>query len=498
MIVAPTNNPFCTNHLRADLTGRVIRGGMFTGAAQVARFILNLLSVMVMARLLTPVEYGLVAMVAPITGFVGLFKDLGLSTATIQKDQITHEQVSTLFWINVVVSFGLALVCVVISPAVGRFYHDARTTGITLALAGSFVLSGLTAQHNALLRRQMKFGILAGIDLVTALVALLIGILTAWLGWSYWSLVAMTLGASLANCTAVWIASPWRPGSVSRGSGVREMVRFGGCLTVSQMSNYISGNMDKLLIGRTLGPGPLGIYNRAFQLLLMPMDQVYRPLSSVFLTALSRVAGEPERYRRAVRQIGNVLVMAITPLAAISIALAPEIVAVFLGAAWMQAVPIFRALAIVALVLPMNHLGAIILQSSGRTDVMMKWAPVAMAISVLSIMVGMHWGLIGIANAWAIGMLAIRTPAFYLVISRSTQVSFRDMLSPLFSYALPFILLVLGGLALERRVPFTRPLWTLLVATAGLTTGYAAYLFVTGKHKLLAQLIHRGGIGIRP
>lgn len=487
---------FSTDHLRSDLTGRTVRGGMVTVAAQMVQFVLSLLSVMVMARLLTPVEYGLVAMVMPITGFVGLFKDLGLSTATVQKDQITHEQVSTLFWINVAVSTGLALLCAAVSPAVGRFYHDTRTTWITLALAGSFVLSGLSAQHGALLRRQMQFGRIAWIDLATAVVSVVTGILTAWLGWSYWSLVAMTLAGSLSNCVAVWVASPWRPGRMHRGAGVREMVRFGGYLTVSQMSNYISGNTDKLIIGRTLGAGALGMYNRAFQLLLMPLDQVYRPLSSVFLTALSRVAGEPERYRRAVRQIGEVLIMAITPLAGISIALAPEVVAVFLGPEWMQVVPLFRTLAIVALALPMNYLGAIILQSSDRTDVMMKWSPVAMAISIASILVGLQWGLIGIATAWAFGALAVRTPVFYYIISRTTRVTFRDMLSPLLSYAIPFTLLAVSGEWLGRVIHLAHPLARLLVEGAILAFVYAAYLCLAGKHRIVTQWVRRGGDGV--
>lgn len=489
MVTATTDIRFCTDHLREDLRGRTARSGLVTLISQFARFALNLLSVMVMARLLLPVEYGLIAMVAPITGFVGLFKDLGLSTATVQKTHITHEQVSVLFWINVTVSVVLAVLCVVISPLVGRFYHDSRTIWITMALAFTFVLGGLTAQHHALLKRQMLFVALAWIDIVTAVLSILVGIVTAWLGWSYWSLVAMTLSAGVVNCAGVWIANSWRPGRPRRGSGVREMLRFGGCLTVSQVCGFISGNADKLLIGKTMGANALGIYNRAFQLLLMPLDQIFTPLSAVLLPALSRVTGDPERYRHAVRSTGNLMLMVTIPITGILISLANETVIVFLGPSWMDAVPIFRALAIVAVAIPMNNLGAIILLSSGRTDILMRWAPISMTISIASILMGMPWGLTGIASAWAIGGLAVRTPLYYLLISRNSHVTFRDLISPVLWYAIPFLLILLAGNLLRPALRFDHPLCTLLIDGTILALGYGLFLLATGRHCLILDLL---------
>lgn len=472
--------------------GRTARGGMITVVSQFVRFVLSLLSVMVMARLLLPVEYGLIAMVAPITGFVGLFKDMGLSTATVQKTHITHEQVSVLFWVNVTVSAGLALLCIALSPLVGRFYHDDRTMWITMALACSFLLGGLTAQHSALLRRQMLFATLGWIDVATSVVSILVGIITAWAGWSYWSLVAMTLSGSAVNCAAVWIVNAWRPGRPRKGSGVRELLHFGGRLTVYQVFNFISGNVDKLLIGKTLGAGALGIYNRAFQLLLMPIEQVYSPLAAVLLTALSRVVDDPDRYRQAVRTIGDLLMMTITPLTAMMIVLAEETVLVFMGPAWAGAVPIFRALAIVALAIPMSNLGGIILQSMGKTDVLMKWAPFSMLISVVSILVGMHWGLVGIAYAWAAGTVALRTPCFYVVISRSTPVRFGDLCFPILRHALPFVVMLAAGTLLHATIHFASHLLTLLANGTAMALGYGVYLLLTGQYKLLWTCVLRG------
>jgi PST family polysaccharide transporter len=183
--------------------------------------------------------------------------------------------------------------------------------------------------------------------------------------------------------------------------------------------------------------------------------------------------------------------MAVTPLAGILIALAPETVLVFLGPAWTEAVPVFRALAVVAVSLPMNHLGSLILQSAGRADVILRWAPFSMAISLASIFLGMPWGLAGIAFGWALGGLVVRTPLFYLFISRSTHVRFWDMMFPVLDYAVPLTLLIVAGSYLRKVFTFESPVASLAVHGSFLCIGYLVYLFITGKHKILLEMVRQ-------
>ncbi len=152
------NNFFDTEYLKADLKGRSVRGGAVTMAAQGIKFFLQIGSTVVLARLLTPEDFGLIAMVTAVTGFVMMFKDMGLSMATVQRAEIDHAQISTLFWINVVLSLAFMLLTATLAPAIAWFYSEPRLTWITLALAGAFIFSGFTVQHQALLRRQMNFG----------------------------------------------------------------------------------------------------------------------------------------------------------------------------------------------------------------------------------------------------------------------------------------------------------------------------------------------------
>ena len=455
---------------------------------QALRTVVDLVAGVVMARLLTPADYGLVAMVVPITGLVALFKDLGLVAATIQKDDINEDQVSMAFWLNLVVAVGLTVVCVAIAPLVARFYSEPRTAWITMAVAGTFVLSGLASQPQALLARQMRFGTVAMIDLLTTLTRAVTGVVTAWLGWSYWSLVAMTVSAVLFNTVAVWWAEDWRPKRPRAAAGMRAIVGFGGCLTASRLCWFVSGNADKLLIGWRLGAVSLGLYNRGFQLLLTPVEQIYAPVSSVMMSALSRVANQPDRYRKAVRELSELTMLAVTPLTAILLVLAPEAVHVLLGPAWLDAVPVFRGLAMAAIGLPVNYLCGIVLQSSGRTDVLMRWAFVAMVISILSILVGLSGGVVGVAYAWAGGVLLLRTPGFYLIVSRNTAVSFADLAMPVLTYAFPFALLVGCGVLLRCWMPLPHPAMTLVAHSSILLSLYAAYLLARGRHHWLLAL----------
>src|SRR6266550_2450818 len=211
---------FATDHLLANLRQRTISSGLITAAAQGAQFFLNLAYIMVLARLLAPQEFGLVAMVTTVMGFLRVFKDAGLSTATVQREEITHAQVSNLFWINVAMSGAISLILAAGSPIVAWFYREPRLIPITLLLSSTFLLSGLTIQHNALLRRQMRFKAIAIIQVGSMLIGIAVGVGMAWLKYNYWALVGGNLATVIATVALTWLAIPWRPQVPARRSGV--------------------------------------------------------------------------------------------------------------------------------------------------------------------------------------------------------------------------------------------------------------------------------------
>jgi len=420
------NNFFDTEYLKVDLKGRSVRGGAVTMAAQGLKFFLQMGSTVVLARLLTPQDFGLIAMVTAVTGFVVMFKDMGLSMATVQKAEVNHGQISTLFWINVVLSLGVMLVIAALAPAIAWFYNEPRLTWITLALAGAFIFGGLTVQHQALLRRQMRFSALAGVEIISMSVGIVAAIIAAWYGAGYWALVIMQLAGAIAGAIAVWVACGWRPGLPVRRSGVRKMLAFGGNLTGSNVVNYFARNADKLLIGKFWGTGPLGLYAKAYGLLMLPIRQINAPIAAVAIPALSRLQNEPERYQNYYLKAISIIALITMPGVMFMIVMSKELIAVVLGSQWEGAIPIFKVFAIGAIMQPISNTTGWLFVSQGRSRDMFRWSLIGSTITVVAIIVGLPWGSLGVATSYTIfGYLGM--PLLFWFVGRRGPVQAMDI-----------------------------------------------------------------------
>ena len=282
-----------------ELKGKSLRGGAIAVAAQGGKVLLQTGTLMLLARLLSPDDFGLTGMAATLTGFLGLFRDAGLSAATVQRLEVTHEQISTLFWINLAVGIGLAACTVLLAPAVVQFYSEPRLYWIVIVTGASFIFNGLVAQHGALITREMRFATQARIDLTALAAGSAVGIIMAFLGWRYWSLVAAGLVNSIVGATSVLLAVPWSPGPPRRGVGVRSMLRFGGLSTCSGVLVFLAWNADNILVGRFWGTHALGLYGRAYQLATLPVEQLTSTLHGVAISGLSAIQDDTERLSRS-------------------------------------------------------------------------------------------------------------------------------------------------------------------------------------------------------
>ncbi len=434
-----------TEHLKADLKGRSIRSGAVTMTAQVGKFVLNFGSTAVLARLLTPEDYGLIGMVIVVTGFIELFNEMGLSTATVQKAEITHKQVSTLFWINVGIGWLLMMATAAIAPGVAWFYSEPRLTAITVVLGMGFVLGGLGVQHQALLKRQMRFTSLAMIEIGSIIVGICTAIVSAWQGAGYWALVFMPLARAFTFTVGVWIMCAWRPGLPVRKSGIGSMLAFGGHITGQNVLNYFIRNLDNLLIGYFLGPQALGLYAKAYQLLLLPIQQINGPVSNVALPTLSRLQNEPERYREYYRKGILLLVVLGMPLIAFLVEAADQVILIVLGSRWTDAIPLFRILAPAAFVGTFNVATGWVYTSLGQADRQLRWGFIASAVTVIGFLIGIQWGTIGIAASVSLTMCLLRYPGIVycfkttpLKVSDLTEVLWRPTVASLAAAAILF------------------------------------------------------------
>lgn len=386
------------------------------------KFIVSIFATAVMARLLTPQDYGLIGMVAILTNFVTMYKDMGLSMATIQRPEISYEQISTLFWVNVALSFAIMLFTAMLAPAVAWFYGEPRLTWITVVTGVGFIFGGLTVQHEALLRRQMRFLALALISFISMMVGYALGITMAWLGFSYWALVSSQLAVVITSTAAIWAVCRWRPGLPHWDSGVRSMIHFGGNFTGFTTINYFSRNLDNLLIGRFWGAQQLGLYAKAYQLMTLPIDQINDPVTSVAIPALSRLTDSPQRYRQGYLRMLEKIAMLTMPAVALMIATSDWIILVVLGPQWREASRIFLVLGITGLFQPIANTTGWLFLTQGRSRQMLKFGLISGPITMAAIVLGLRWGALGVATSYAIARVCIVDPFLYWFVGREGPV----------------------------------------------------------------------------
>lgn len=438
------------NHLKENLKEQTVRGGVATLGSQSFLFVFGMVSTAVLARLLTPDDHGLIFMVMPIVGFIYLFKDLGLSQATIQKADITHRQISMLFWVNLTFSSMMMVITALAAPFIARFFSRPQLTMVTIALAFGFFMGGLTVQHQALLRRQMRFHILAAIDVTAAIFGLAAGIVSALYGLKYWALVIKILVTAAVTEAGVWIVCGWRPSLPRLGSGAFSMIRFGANITGFNLLNYCSDNIANVLIGKFGGAQPVALFGKAKQLTLIPIQQINFPISNVAISSLSRLADDPEAYRRAYLRILEKIAMMTMPGVAALIATADWVVMAMLGPQWTAVTQLFILLGISVLFKPVSNTMGWLFISQGRTRHMFKWGIIDGIITISSICAGLPWGVTGVTASFAIVSVLLRMPMLYWFTGRTGPVRTSDIYRTVASPALTSVCLFLVLTAFRR------------------------------------------------
>lgn len=400
-----------------SLRRSVGRGAVATALSQGAQVATQVASVLVLSRLLAPGDFGLVAMIAPVVGLLGMLQDFGLVQATVQKPGLKREEVNFLFWVNVAASAVLALALVAIAPLVAAFYGEPRVGPLTAAMALPLILGALGAQHLALLNRRMEFGRIALVAVTGAVGTLAVAIAWALASPSFWALFAGTLaGASLSTALA-WGFSRWRPGLPRGAEGARGLLGFGAGITGFNFANFFARNLDNVLIGRVWGEAQLGFYDRAYKLLLFPLSQIANPLSRVMIPALSRMTEEPDRYRHAFLRVLNLSLLVSLPGVAFATAMADPLIPFMLGEQWQPSAPIFMALGFAGLMQPLNNPTGWLFISQGRSTDFMVWGVVTAGFAVTAFVAGLPWGALGVAVAYAVSEY-LKTPFLWTYVSR--------------------------------------------------------------------------------
>jgi len=478
-----------------DLKERTIRGGFFRVCAQGVTFPLRVGSLMVLARLLEPRDFGLVGMVTAVIGVLGLFKDFGLSTATIQRATVTDEQASTLFWINMVVGAILGLVSLAISPLIAAFYHEPRLAWVTAVLAIGFIFNAAGVQHSALLQRQMRFVALSISEVVSLLAGIAVGVGMAVGGYGYWALVGATLTPLAVSAACVWLFAAWVPGLPHKRVGIRSILQFGGTLTLNVLVVYVAFNLEKVLLGRYWGADAIGIYGRASQLMRIPTDTLNSAAGDVAFAALSRVQDDPGRLKSYFLKGYSVLLGLTLPATMFCALFADEIILIVLGPKWNEVAPIFRLLAptivVSALINPLGWL----LFSLGMVGRSLKVALVLAPLMIAGVLVGLPHGPRGVALGYSAAMTLWVLPHIVWCV-HGTVISVRDVfqvisrpfLSGVTAIPLPLLLQFYCG-------QYLGPVSTLVVGSALFSGVYFGMLLYGMRQKAFYMDLVRGLMG---
>jgi O-antigen/teichoic acid export membrane protein len=433
MIPPQKDDHFSTDHLRSGLRMRAVRGAGATIFSNALSFFVQFLGTIILARLLTPVDFGLITMVTAFSLLLQNFGVNGFTEAIIQSEVIDHKMMSTLFWINAIISFILTLLFMTMAPLLAWFYKEPRLYLITIGISLSIIASGLSTLHMALLRRNMQFYISSGIEVTARVVSVSIPVFLAWQGWGYWSLVAGFVASPVTYTAGTWIFCRWRPGLPTSGTGIGPMLKFALNTYGTFSLNYFSRNIDKLLIGWRYASQSLGYYKKAFDLFALPAGQLTAPLTSVALATLSRLNNDPEKYRRYYLEAVSMIAFIGMPLSAILTLTGNDVIILILGPQWQKAGEIFCFFgAGMGIMLIYSTQGWLHL-SLGRPDRWLRWGVLECILTTVSFVIGLSFGASGVAIAYTASFYVLAGPCL-LYAGRPINLKLSSLISATWKY----------------------------------------------------------------
>jgi PST family polysaccharide transporter len=427
-------------------------GMVFTLVGQGFKLLVHITAIVLLSRLLGPINFGVFAMISPILALATILRDGGINGAILQRHSISYEELSTLFWLHVSWGCMLAAILAISAPFIALFYDEPRlvsllTASTIIVIAGSFSL-----QHMALLNRELRFRTLAVIDAGSLAFGYLVGTVTAFLTGSYWALFAASCTTTFTIFAASWIACRWRPGWPSSSNTIADILRVAGNITLSGLFDFLIRSVDNVLIGRTRGPFELGLYDRSYRIVLFPLVFVTAPMDRLVLPSLVRMRHDQLRYRKIYRLAIQAPLLAILPAMVTIMAIPEPVCLLLLGSEWRAAAPLLAWLSLAAaLQLVTSSLGSLLI-SQARVQELTILNAVSFVFACAAYAVGLPFGARGIAACYAVSEV-VRSPVAIYWATRTGPVRAKDVAEAV----LPFCAAGIGGFAaisfIEQRFP---------------------------------------------
>jgi polysaccharide transporter, PST family len=390
-----------------------VRSAGITLLGQGASFVVQIASTMVLARLLTPKDFGIVTMV---TTFSLLFRSFGMNgfmELVMQREEMTHSLASNLFWIELGIGSLLSVGFACSGPLLALFYHNPAVRDVTLGMSLTVGLGCLGWIHMALLQRAMHFRTAAIINFVGQLLLVIVSIILALAGWNYWALVWGSVTQVVVTAVGAWLACRWVPSLPGRASGTASGFRFAMNVYSHFAFSYSTRNVDNLLVGWRYGARELGFYKKAYDLFVLAETQLLSPISAVAVSTLSRVSGDRQQFQRYFLRAISFLALLGLGVGADFALIGKDMIRLLLGPGWEDAGTVFALFGPgIGVMLLYNTHGWIHL-SIGRPERWFRWGLMEFACTATLFLLTLHWGPSGIAFAWTASFFILMFPGFW-------------------------------------------------------------------------------------
>ncbi|GBD86471.1 lipopolysaccharide biosynthesis protein WzxC [bacterium BMS3Abin03] len=391
-----------------------VKGVKWASASQLGRQVIQYTTTIILAALLTPSDFGVMAMAIVIIGFLDIFKDLGTAAAIIQNQDLTEEALSSIFWVNVGFGILVAVLVFLAAPFGAEFYNNMKVENLLKVLSISFILSSFSIVHKKLLEKELKFDLLAKIELISVILGAVVGISLALLKFGVWSLVFQSLTVAFITTSLLLIVNTWKPLFFFSYGKIKPVVSYSLNLLGYNIFNYFVRNTDYLIIGKFLGERELGHYYLAYKIMLYPLQNISLVVSRVMFPIYSKIQNDNERFKKIYTKVANAISFLTFPLMVSVFALSDLFSITFFNNKWDTALLaiLLMILAPVGLIQSVATTTGSIYQAKGRTDWMFRWGAISGVIYVTGFFIGLNWGVIGVAVSYLISSLILLYPVF--------------------------------------------------------------------------------------
>jgi O-antigen/teichoic acid export membrane protein len=465
------------------LETRTVRSIGWSATSQIAQLLMTILISAILARLLSPSDFGLIAMVVVFSNFAAIFSGFGLTSAIVQKKEVSDEALSSAFWINVGLGALLTVTLAASAPLIAAFYSQPQLTPIVVFISTTFFIASFCNVQNGLLTRRMNFKALAIISIGATGISGPIAIFLAFSGYGVWSLAWYTVLSTSFTVIFTWIYARWVPHFLVGLRHMKGLLAFGANLTGFSFVNYFAQNMDNLLVGRFLGSAPLGFYNLAYNLLVFPTSNISTVVGRVMFPALSIIQHDKRLVRDAYVTANRYIAAISFPLMIWMLVTAPQLIRVVYGPKWISVIPLVQIFALAGLEQSIGTNVGWIFMSQGRTDVLFKLGVFTTVLVVISFVVGLRGGVEGVVIAYTIAIYLAAYPVF-LVGFRLIDMKVKQALVPLWPVTVAALMLGIIAFVVQislEKLGVTQNLTILAIVTAASLLIYSVVLFLLDK-----------------